>query len=137
MVGERVRLRLHPKPKHKKQEIMSKTVRVEFVNNKAHAIGLAYAKGEVVDLDAKLAKQVIEDGFAVGAELESDLPEDFPKREALLESGLVTIDDIKAADDSLLNCLKGVGKKSIAEIREFIELLEAPEEEESEESSEL
>jgi hypothetical protein len=105
---------------NKKSFIVRKTIKVEFISNAAHAVGLAYVKGEVADLKEELAKQVIEDGYALEVRVESDLPKDFPKRDLLIESGLTRLEDVQKASDKDLEALKGVGEKTVEEIRDYL-----------------
>lgn len=48
------------------------------------------------------------------------LPEDFPKRDRLVEAGLKTVQDVRAASEDELAAIDGIGAKSIEDIREAL-----------------
>lgn len=63
---------------------------IEFLKAKA---GLAYFKGDKVNIPDEEARRLIEGGFVVPVEhvkVESDLPIDLPGRTALIKNGLIT-----------------------------------------------
>lgn len=103
-------------------------MKVKFIKNNAAAIGLAYMIGQEADLPELLAEQCIEDGYAVRVKVLVDLPEELPKREALIAAGITTVEAVEAASDKELEALKGIGKKSVEEIRAFLTTDEEPEE---------
>lgn len=53
-----------------------------------------------------------------GAQAASDLPEDFPGREALIEAGYTTLDAVRAIDFEQTK-VPGVGKATIAKIAAY------------------
>lgn len=59
----------------------------------------------------------VKEGRAVP--LQSDLPEDFPKRKELLAGGYTNIEQIEDASDEDLLAVDGIGSKSVTDIRNY------------------
>ena len=73
----------------------------------------------VGDLSEEMAKSLIDGGYAKDAERVdvSDLPEDFPFREKLIEEGFGRMADLKANIEVIAQ-IEGIGKKSYEKIVE-------------------
>ena len=83
------------------------------------APGYAYAEGMVGDLPTEMAQTLIDGGYAkmaAGVEI-SDLPEDFPVREKLIEEGFGKLEDLKA-NIEVVKAIDGIGKKTYEKIVE-------------------
>ena len=107
-------------------------MKIQFIKS---VTGYAYAKGMQADLPDKMAQALVEQGaaFKIGSMNEpisdgrsdigsmnepiSDLPSDFPAREILIKEGLVTMAQVREAAATLKD-IKGIGKKTVAEIVE-------------------
>lgn len=61
---------------------------------------------------------VIEEQPVAQAVGEGLFPDDFPGKEILVESGLTTIDSVRAVSDETLLSLKGIDPETLAKIRE-------------------
>lgn len=84
---------------------------------------MAYFENDVADLPNEKAAGLVNKGWAIMVPdtegEENNLPEDLPAREVLFDNGLETIDDIKNAIDTLTD-IKGIGKKTVQQIKKFI-----------------
>lgn len=85
--------------------------------------GFAYFEGDVAELADNLAAGIVAKGAAVIIpETEgpvSNLPLMIPARAILVREGFETIEDIRAAVDTLSQ-IKGLNKKTVKEITDFI-----------------
>ena len=80
--------------------------------------GLAYFKGDKVDMPEVLAKGLMEDGYVAAAEadqVESDLPVDLPGRASLIKGGLVTKSQVLDARHVLTD-VPGIGSITASQI---------------------
>lgn len=50
----------------------------------------------------------------------SDLPADFPQREALVEAGLDSLADLQTATDEQIMDVKGIGEKTLSDIKKTV-----------------
>lgn len=57
-------------------------------------------------------------GSKSGGKNNSDLPEDFPARAALIEGGFDSLEKVNGASDEDLIAVKGVGEKTVVHIRD-------------------
>jgi len=95
-------------------------MKIKFVRNNAAAIGLAYVKGEIVDLKEEEAQAIIEAGFAV-LEKVSDLPKDMPHFNKLQKAGIHSLKSLtELLESGELKNQKGLGEKSVEEIEAFL-----------------
>ncbi len=86
--------------------------------------GWAYHGGEVAELPAEAAKELIDGGYAIMAPAtegdENPLPEDLPSRDLLFENGLETIEQIIEAKEALTD-ITGIGGTIAKKIVDYIE----------------
>ncbi len=84
--------------------------------------GLGYFAGDEVEMPDEDAKTLIEEGFAMNVDQpaeESDLPVDLKGREILIKAGLVTIEQVLAAKETLTD-INGIGAVTAASILETL-----------------
>lgn len=96
-------------------------MKIKFIKN-TPGFGYAYMEGMELNCEKPFAKEMIELGVAV--ELEepdgSDLPNDFPAREALKKAG-VMFDEVKVLTTvEMLTSIEGIGKKSAENILKYL-----------------
>lgn len=80
--------------------------------------GLSYFEGDRVDFPDSVAKQLIEEGYAVQSDakpVESDLPMLLPGRATLIKEGLVTKKQVLEAKNSIAD-LPGINPKMAKKI---------------------
>lgn len=100
--------------------------KIEYIWTKSHP-GFAYFTGYICELPEKTAKKLLKSGHIkkyVAPEPEapvSDLPEDFPGRDALIEHGLTTLAEARQIKD--FTEIKGIGKSTNAMILDFLKKL--------------
>lgn len=83
---------------------------------------MAYFKGDKVNIEDDVAKNLIEEGFVIPIEAEqvkSDLPHDLPARMALIKEGLVTKSQVLKAKETLTD-LPGIGSVTARQIIEIL-----------------
>lgn len=85
--------------------------------------GMAYFEGDVAEVPNERASRLVNNGWAVMLpETEgtaNNLPEEMPARELLFENGLESVEDVRAAIDTLSD-IKGIGKKTVEQIKTFV-----------------
>ena len=87
-------------------------------------LGYGYLENEVGDIDEKAFADLEELGFVEKYVPEkpklvkSDLPEDFPGRAKLIQSGISLLEDVKKIKD--LTEINGIGKKLDDNVRKYL-----------------
>lgn len=93
-------------------------MRVKCIKNAA-GIGLAYVAGKQYTVPEAVGKELLELGFAIPIENQSELPADFPGYKVLKENGFNTISELKEIGTiGELVCIKGIGEKLANQIVE-------------------
>lgn len=82
---------------------------------------MAYFPGDIVTINDKQANELILAGVAILIEKGSDLPEDMPGRNLLINAGL-TMNDIKEISD--FTQIKGITKTMSANIVKYLKKLQ-------------
>lgn len=98
--------------------------KVVFLKAPAH-LNLAYHKGQLEDVETKLADELIETGYAEAFDLDEEekpavehsLPEGIPHLELLLDNGITDLNKLAEVDD--LTDLKGIGDAKAEDIKNF------------------
>lgn len=95
--------------------------RIKCIKNAA-GIGYAYVAGKEYTVPGAMAKELLELGFAIPLDNQSELPADFPGYRVLKENGFNTLDELKgiASVDQLVE-IKGIGAKLAAQIVERLQ----------------
>ncbi len=96
-------------------------MRIKCIKNAA-GIGYAYVAGKEYSVPDAMAKELLELGFAIPLENQSELPSDFPGYRALKENGFNTLSELKkiASVDQLTE-IKGIGEKLAKQIVEKLQ----------------
>lgn len=96
-------------------------MKIKFVKGPA-GIGFGYAVGEMLDCGKPFGKEMVELGYAIELEEStSNLPEDLPMREVLIDAGIDSIEALnEIATPESLTALKGIGKKSADNILKYL-----------------
>lgn len=92
---------------------------VEFIKAKA---GLAYFKGDKVNIPDEEARRLMDGGFVLPldrAKVESDLPVDLPGRAALIKGGLLTKAQVLESKATLTG-IPGIGEFMANQIIEHL-----------------
>lgn len=90
--------------------------RVEFIRPRQ---GYGYFAGDIASLPDEKVKKLLDEGYVRLSDtpevIESDLPEDLPARQALIDAGLINKKDVLAAAETLTD-VKGLGKSTAEKI---------------------
>lgn len=99
---------------------MTKEVNIKFIKHPVQ-FRMAYFPGDVITINEKQADELILAGVAVLTEKGSDLPDDIPGRNLLINAGL-TMNDIKEISD--FTQIKGITKTINANIVKYLKKLQ-------------
>ena len=93
-------------------------MKIVFVKS-ACGIGYGYMEGATLDCEEAFGMKMVNLGYAEIVTQSADgLPEDLPGKEAFLEAGITTIDDVKAIGD--FTQIKGIGEATAVRITEYL-----------------
>ena len=93
-------------------------VRIRCIRN-ASRIGMAYVAGKDYTVHKSMSDELLELGFAIPLETNTELPKDFPGYRALYENGFTTFDELKQISTvDQLTEIKGIGEKLASQIVE-------------------
>lgn len=84
----------------------------------AYERGFIKPEGSKAKNPTEVQAQYLKEYAAKTEKVDSDLPEEIPFREKLIENKILTLDQLNKIDD--LTELKGIGKASEKEIKEFL-----------------
>jgi len=93
-------------------------MRVKCIKNAA-GIGFAYVAGKEYTVPQGVGKEMLELGFAIPLQNQSELPVDFPGYRVLKDNGFNTISELKQIGtvDELV-VIKGIGERLASQIVE-------------------
>ena len=99
---------------------MAKVVNIKFVKHPVQ-FRMAYFPGDIISIDEKQADELVLSGVAVPCEKGSDLPDDIPGRNLLINAGL-SLSDVKEISD--FTQIKGISKTTAANIVKYLKKLQ-------------
>lgn len=89
------------------------TKKIHFV---VTPLNYAYYRNRTYDVKADLAEKLVSQGYAVYPD--PKLPADFPGRDALIDAGIATVEQVRRFSD--LTAIKGIGKASATKIQDYL-----------------